>query len=582
MTTPAVELEAVTVRHHRRESPLAQDVTLQVGPGEHVLLVGPSGSGKSTLLRVVSGVVPHTVSAELAGTARVAGTSTEDTSVVELSRHVGVLAQDPGSSVCLPVVEQELALPLENRAVDPAAIDGRVDAALALVGASALRRRRTAELSGGEVQRVALAATLVAEPDVLLLDEPTSMLDPAGVAAVRGALDAVLGAGTAGPAVLLVEHRLDDLAGERGLAGLPARTVALSGEGRVVADGPTDVVLHDAAAELVAAGCWLPLEVELAAVTGCRGGLASPAVTAALRELAATAPAGAPATPGETVLSAQGLAIRRRDERPRRRWTRRAREADARAEAEAALLRDVDLEVRAGEVVAVLGANGAGKSSLLLTLAGLLAPAAGEVVGARPAMVFQDAEHQLVATSVRAEVAAGLDAGAAADGRVEAALVAHRLEHLAVADPHRLSGGELRRLSVAAMLVHDRPCLLVDEPTLGLDRRAVADLVRALRGAAAGGRGSASRGVVVVSHDLRAVAAVADRVVVLGGGGVVADGPLVDVLRDEQVLRRGGLVLPPLVRWLLMEGLDGERVRAVLAALDAPVGAPAVSSVVGA
>ncbi|MEJ5868243.1 ABC transporter ATP-binding protein [Pseudokineococcus sp. 5B2Z-1] len=562
-------LDGATVRHHRRTAPLLQDVTLAVASGEHVLVVGPSGSGKSTLLRVVSGVVPHTVSADLEGTARVAGRPTEETSVVELSRHVGVLAQDPGSSVCLPVVEQEMALPLENRAVDPAVIDGRVDVTLAAVGASALRRRRTAELSGGEVQRVALGATLVAEPDVLLLDEPTSMLDPAGVAAVRSALDATLGDG--GPAVLLVEHRLDDLAGDCGLAGLPARTVALSADARVLADGPTDVVLHEAAAELAAAGCWLPLEVELAAHTGHRGGLAAPAVADALRHLVATAPARETPPAGEPVLRARGLAVRARGDRERRRRTRRGREAQARAAAEAALLRDVDLDVRAGEVVAVLGANGTGKSSLLLTLAGLLTPAAGEVLGARPAMVFQDAEHQLVATSVRAEVAAGLDPEAAQDGRVEAALAEHRLAHLADADPHRLSGGELRRLSVAAMLVHDRPCLLVDEPTLGLDRRAVADLVRALRRAAASGRG-----VVVVSHDLRTVAAVADRVVVLGAGGVVADGPLADVLRDDAALRRGGLVLPPLVRWLLAEGLDGERVRAALAALDAPVRSDAV------
>ncbi|MEJ5946572.1 ABC transporter ATP-binding protein [Pseudokineococcus basanitobsidens] len=565
----SVVLDGVTVRHHRRPAPLLRDVHLRVAPGEHVLVVGPSGSGKSTLLRVVSGVVPHTVSAELEGTATVAGVPTEEASVVERSRHVGVLAQDPASSVCLPVVEQEVALPLENRAVDAAAIDARVDAALAAVGAGHLRARRTAELSGGEVQRVALAATLAAEPAVLVLDEPTSMLDPAGVAAVRSALDVTLGGRTredGEPAVLLVEHRLDDLAGDRGLAGLPARTVALSADGHVLADGPTDTVLHELATGLVAAGCWLPLEVELAALTGHRGGLRAPAVADALRAVMAAAPAPAGPPLGAPVLTARGLAVSARAQRPRRRWMRRARDEDARAAVDSALLRDVDLDVRAGEVVAVLGANGTGKSSLLMTLAGLRAPAAGEVRGPRPAMVFQDAEHQLVATSVRAEVAAGLPAGAATDGRVEAALVEHRLEHLADADPHRLSGGELRRLSVAAMLVHDRPCLLVDEPTLGLDRRAVADLVRALRRTAASGRG-----VVVVSHDLRTVAAVADRVVVLGQGGVVADGPLVDVLRDPGALRRGGLVLPALVRWLLAEGLDGGRVRTVLAALDAPV-----------
>ena len=170
MPDPLVTLDGVTAWFRRRAEPVVRDVTLRVGPGEHVLLLGASGAGKSTVLALVSGVVPHSVPADVVGTVRVGGTDTRSTTVVELSRTVGVLDQDPVAAVCLPTVEGETALPLENRAVDPAEIGDRVAAALHLVGAGHLRHRATAALSGGEAQRVALAATLVAEPAVLLLD----------------------------------------------------------------------------------------------------------------------------------------------------------------------------------------------------------------------------------------------------------------------------------------------------------------------------------------------------------------------------------------------------------------------------
>lgn len=541
----AVVLEQVGVGFPRRGEDVLRDVDLDLAPGEQVLLVGASGCGKSTVLQTISGVVPHTVTARTTGRVVVGGVDTASTTVVELSRQVGVLAQDPAGAVCLPHVADEVALPLENQALDPAGIGPRVREVLALVDAEHLLGRPTAWLSGGESQRVALAAALVARPRVLLLDEPTSMLDPAGVAAVRAAVRSVVAHD--GPAVVMVEHRLDELAGEAGTAGLPARAVVLSEQGRVVADGATADVLRERSAELRAGGCWLPLDAELHAVTGVPGGLAAAANRALLRDLAAAGEQRS-SPPGAVALHARGLAVRdrRRDgtTRPRRRGLLGRRQPSP---SPPALLRDVDLRLHAGEVVAVVGANGVGKSSLLLTLAGLLAPAGGTVQGARPAMVFQHAEHQLLATTVRQEVAHGLDP-ATATAAVEQALRTHRLEHLADQSPYRLSGGEKRRVGLAAMLAHDRPTLLLDEPTLGLDRRDTAATLAALRREAAGGRA-----VLLVSHDLRSVAAAADRLVVLAGDGVRADGPTADVLRRGDVLRAAGLQLPGLLTWLLAE-----------------------------
>lgn len=556
--TDPVVLDGVTVTVPRRADPVLDGVDLRVRSGEHVLLLGPSGSGKSTVLHCITGVVPHTVAARLTGEVTVAGTRTAEAAVVDLSRHVGVVAQDPSAAVCLPTVDQELALPLENHATDPEHIGPRLDAALTAVGAGHLRERVTSELSGGETQRVALAAALVTEPEVLLLDEPTSMLDPAGVAEVRSAVAAA----SSGSTVVLVEHRLDELAGGDGTAALPRRAVVLGEDGRVLADGPTAQVLHDRAGDLLRAGCWLPLDAELVGVGGTAGGLGSPANEDLLRRLAQAPGDTVPSVPagGEVVLRARGLAVSRHAP-PRR------RRRSAGPPVPPPLLAGIDLELRAGEVVALLGRNGVGKTSLLLTLAGLLPPAAGTVDGSRPGMVFQNAEHQFVAHTVAEEVAHGLTGPV--DEVVRAQLRAHRLEHLAGQSPFRLSGGEKRRLSLAAMLAHDRPCLLADEPTLGLDRRDTVATTTALRTAADTGRA-----VVVSSHDLRTVLTVADRVVVLGDGGVVADGPAVPVLRDAEVRRRGGLVLPPLVAWLLEEVGEPAAVRRVLDGLDAAVTAP--------
>lgn len=571
---PALLLDDVSVDFPRREGAVLRAISLRVEPGEQVIVFGASGAGKSTLLLAITGVIPHSVVASLTGRIEVAGVDTAGSSVVELSRLVGVLAQDPESGVCLPEVAQEIALPLENRAVDPAHIPARIDRALAAVGASELRERQTARLSGGEGQRVALAASLVAEPALLLLDEPTSMLDPAGVTAVREAIaDAV---GSYGPAVVLVEHRVDDFAGPAGIPGLPGRAVVLGNSGEVLADGPTAETLESNAERLNAAGCWLPLDTELLAVTGESGGLGSRAVRAALHRFARTPPGGGEEATGSgskvgaraTVLTAERLVVSRHP--PVRRRRRRPAEPLGRP----AVLRDVFLDLREGEVVALLGANGVGKTSLLLALAGLLAPADGSVSGARPGMVFQNPELQFVAHTVRDEVRYGRDD--IDDDRISALLEQHRLTHLAEQNPYRLSGGEKRRLSVAAMLAHDRPTLLADEPTFGLDRRDTIATLSALRGTAAAGRS-----VLFSSHDLRTVATLADRVVILAEGGVIADGPVFDILRRPSVLRRAGLSLPPLLAWLLSEFDAARDIRRILDRLDTAVSAERTAQAVG-
>jgi len=521
-----ITLSGVTVTYPRRDRPSLRGVDLHVAAGERVVVLGPSGAGKSTLLHLVAGLVPHSTPAEVEGTLVLGGGGQPldlSSPVHERSALLGVVGQDPSASVCLPQVDAELALVLENRAVPPAQIGPRVGAALEQVGVGDLAQRQTARLSGGQTQRVALAAAVIGRPGLLLLDEPTSMLDASGVRAVRAAVEEV--ARDASLTVLLVEHRLDDYAGEAGLDGLPGRAVVLDADGSVVADGPTPQVLREHAAALHALGCWLPLEAELTALSGKVGDLTSGAhdeLLAGLVPCDEVLPAPAETEVPRVLLRAHGLAV---------------------GHGRQTVLDGVDLDVRAGQVVAVLGENGTGKSTLLHALAGLTRPLAGRVTGERPGMVFQNPEHQLVAHTVAEEIAHGL---ADPEPTVARMLREHRLEHCADRNPHQLSGGEKRRLSLAAMLAHGRQVLLADEPTFGLDRRDTVVVADALRSVADGG------GAVVFStHDLRLAAEVADEVVVVGQGRVLASGSTHDVLSDAGALTGAGLELPAIVRWFV-------------------------------
>ena len=288
-----IEVRGLGVTFPRAASPVLRSVDLDVGPGEQVLVLAGSGTGKSTLLRVLAGIVPQVVDAHVTGVVRVAGLDATTTPTADLAAHVGTLTQDPTDQLCLPTVLDEVAFALENRGVDPALIGPAVHRTLASVGAAHLAGRRTADLSGGEGQRIALAAALVADPRVLLLDEPTALLDPAAARAVSGAVRTAAGGGRT---TLMVEHRLDEL------GRLPARVLVLGPDGRVRADGPTDQVLHDDARTLAGLGTWLPLSAELVAA----------GVGSLDRLTVEPVPAPVPGPgPGTRVLSARGLRVRR-------------------------------------------------------------------------------------------------------------------------------------------------------------------------------------------------------------------------------------------------------------------------------
>lgn len=518
-----VAVRGLGVRFPTSRSPALHDVDLDLDPGAALLVMGSSGSGKSTLLRVLAGIVPQTVDADVTGAVGVAGIDPLITPVPLVAEKVATLTQNPLDQLCLPTVVDEVAFGCENRGMPREQIGVRVRAALGLVGAAHLLDRRTSELSGGEGQRVALAAALVTDPEVLLLDEPTSLLDPAGVRQVGRAISTgSRGTGARGMRTsLLIEHRLDEV------PDLPGRVLVLGPDGSVHTQGRTWPVLLEQGVSLAATGANLPVRAELSAALGY---VVRPGPQAAREALTAlTTRSGLTAADdrepqGEVVLRTAGLGVHR--------GTRR-------------VVRDVDLTVTRGRVVAVLGRNGSGKSSLLLGLAGLL-PVSGALDGGSVGMVFQHPEHQFLTRTVREEIGYGLavsrHSGDAVPGLVTGALDQFDLQGLADRDPFRLSGGQQRRLSLASMAVLDHDVLLADEPTFGQDgltSRAVAGVLRRLA--------DQGRGVVVATHDLRLVGSIADDVLVVHDGRVLAHGPTDRVLRDVGARHTAGLQLSPLL-----------------------------------
>lgn len=471
----SVEARGWGWRHASRQAWAVRDASFRIEPGERVLLLGASGSGKSTLLQGLAGVLGGEDEGEQAGALLIDGVPAG-----KARGRAGLVLQDPDAQVILARVGDDVAFGCENLAVPRAEIWPRVAHALDAVGLDVPLDRATKTLSGGQKQRLALAGLLAMRPGLVLLDEPTANLDPAGVLEVREAVEALLATHPA--TLVVVEHRVD--------VWLPvvSRVIVL-GDGGVIADGSPEAVLGREGHALAARGVWVP----------------------GIPPRMPPAPAHAP---GATLLAADELAVERVAGHP--------------------VASGIAVSVRAGAALAITGPNGAGKSTLGLTLAGLLPPASGTLLavpelamdaGPQPirwtsrqlltriGTVFQDPEHQLLAKTVRDELEVGPRALGLAEAettrRVGELLERLRLAPLANANPYTLSGGEKRRLTVAAALATAPRVLVLDEPTFGQDARTWSELVALL--ARLRDEGSA---IVAVTHDLDVVEALhADRLV---------------------------------------------------------------------
>jgi energy-coupling factor transporter ATP-binding protein EcfA2/energy-coupling factor transporter transmembrane protein EcfT len=492
-----VDVDCLTWRPMGRKTPILIDISFTIEPGEHVLLVGGSGSGKSTLLRALAGVLTSSESGELAGSITLTASTAEKPSV-------GLLMQDPADAIVAGTAYRDAAFGLENEAVPRDEMADAVREILTAVTFPYGLHRAATDLSGGEAQRLALAGVLVMRPGLVLLDEPTSMLDPVAARAVRAAVRHAVMASSA--TVIVVEHRLEPW------MPLVDRIIVLARDGTLRADGPARSILEQNADRLKNDGIWIP-------------GLPAPAPLGVPRELCTPLRALAA---GDEAVTARHVGLSRmiiglkNTGRP----------------ATAILLREASVSVRAGEIVAVVGPSGSGKSTLASLVAGLAKPTSGGVtvtaalevkgegrpgwwqapaLASRVGWVPQNAELTTIGRTVGddAQLTTRLLQGSAVGTatRVEEFLGVLELAQLSDSDPHLLSGGEMRRLALATAVAHGPSILVLDEPTIGQDRESWAAVVGVILAAR-----DAGTAILLTTHDPLLID-LADRIITLPQSG---------------------------------------------------------------
>ncbi len=545
----AISIQDLSFTYAETTRPALQHVNGEVEEGTFVVIMGHEGAGKSTLCYSLNALVPRFFRGKYAGRVVVHDVEVARARVAEMSRRVGLVLQDFEAQLFSTSVELEVAFGPENLRLPRDEIERRIDRYLRFVGLTDMRRREPASLSGGQKQRLAIASVLALEPPILAMDEPTTDLDPVGREEVLSVSD-----------LLRQEQRTLVVVDQDPDTAVDADQVWLMREGEMVAQGPPRRVLTDLAL-LESCGVQPPPTVALFQALGWPGQpLTVEEAIALIREhgLARPRPLQAPAaqTNGRPVI----LELRDVD------YVYPTRAVEA--------LKGVNLQIREGEFLALVGQNGSGKTTLAKHLNGLLKPTRGEVLfRGRPlgeirrtemarhvGYVFQNPDHQIFSNTVREEVGfslrmTGMDPKAVEE-RVAEALAVVGLSGYEEEVPFTLTKGERQRVAVASVLAAQPQVIILDEPTTGLDYRHQRSMMEMLRDLHRRGHT-----VIIITHSMWVAAEYAERVVVMKDGQILLDAPTRAAFAQEQVLAEASLRPPPLLRlgnWLGTSGLTLE------------------------
>ena len=555
---PIIEMRDVAFSYGEDADRALDGITLTIAPGSFTGIIGPSGAGKSTLAAVLAGAIPHHFTGQLFGATLVEGQDTCELTLTDISRIVGSVNQDIDAQMVASVVEDELLFGLENFGVTHERIDETIAAALDAVGIADLRDREIATLSGGQKQKVAIAAILALAPRVLVLDEPTAALDPVSSRMVFDVLRDLNR--DRGITVIVIEQKV-------ALLSEFCDRLLVMNEGRVALEGtPHEVFAH--AAELRAIGVDSPRVARISNSLARRGlypvGTPCLNVAEAASLIARTVGTGAPQAGASGPVPADA----------RRTGSPHAPAPRPHAEGAEPVVRfsgvtfaypgggasvnNLDLSVYPGELVGIVGQNGAGKTTATKLVNGLLRPSSGSVriagvdtrdvpvseIARHVATLFQNPDHQLCKNTVRDEVAFGLELQGVprAEAVARAERVIERFGLPADEAPFSLSRGQRQMVALASVVVTEPAVIVLDEPTSGLDYRECMTVMETVREMAE--QGSA---VIMVCHDMEVVSDFAERLVVMADGCILARGATADVFADAALMARARVTPPQVV-----------------------------------
>lgn len=545
MESLAIQLENVTFTYADGVEALS-NINFSARPGEFIVVLGANGAGKSTLCFLLSGIVPHIYGGKRTGTLLAMGKDPWDHALFETAQYSGVLLQDPEVQLFNPSVFAELAFGPANLKVEREEIIRRIESSLSLLHLEGMEKRNPRDLSGGQKQRVALGAALTMHPRLLVLDEPTSQLDPIGRSEVVEAIHRLKSTGEI--TIVMTTHETDDI------LDLADRVLVLD-KGKVILWGtPAEVFSQPAVLE--AAGVKIPDALNIFLQIDRLGGNSAPLTNEQMSQMDVSyvarharnlirtgrlevigtreTPPAAVKEPGRPILEAVDLTYLYPGYPPVR------------------ALEDINLSIRAGEIVGIVGQNGAGKSTLVKSFVGLLRPTRGEVrfdgknirgipvgqMARSVGLVLQNPDYQLFTASSKEEILFGLKnlgiEGKQAEERVHSALALVGLENELETFPFRMSFGDRRKLAVAATIALDPQVLILDEPTTAQDHRGryqLADIGRRIRD-------ESGRTILMITHDMDLIAHYAERLIVMWNGKIILDAPTEEAFAQDEILAR--------------------------------------------
>jgi energy-coupling factor transporter ATP-binding protein EcfA2 len=522
MTEAPLVVENLSFQYRIRPERAIENVSFELKPGEMLLIAGSSGCGKTTLARCINGLIPRSYRGKRDGQVLLHGKDVAGIPLAEVAQIVGTLLQDPERQIVASNVYNEIAFGPENLGLPREEIIERVEMAIQRLGLVYLRDRDTFNISGGEKQKVALAGVLAMNPSILLLDEPLASLDPASA---YEALDIFRSLADEGKTVVLIEHRVEDA-----IAAQPDRMLYMEG-GRVKYMGPIKSLPEEIDYRQVKLPAqWVVERVKEQKTT----------VETVSRPALSKVEGPKVAERGETLVSFEDVSFRYSDELP-------------------FVLRNVNLEIRRGDLIAVLGRNGVGKSTLIKHAIGLLKPTEGTVlveghdtrrmsvaqIARVLGFVFQSPTHMLYAPTVREELAFGPNnlkfEKEDVDAAVAESVTTLNLTGLEEYPPLGLSFGQQKRTTIAAVLAMHSKIMVMDEPTAGQDYANYTHFMNFMCRPADGAGSILSTNfaaTLFITHDLDLAVTYANRVLLVGEGTVVADGPPEEVLQNFDLLDR--------------------------------------------